>query len=383
MLEYPTLLVVALVIVGRRYTVDDLVKLKALLPTLVLIAIIGYLFRSTVGYVFFNNHTVWQSSFIFAGLCAIVWYNAKYDEKFTTFVAVLLMSFEILAMRQTLLERERNFFGVLSIFDRGEHIFMRHGTTTHGAISKQDIVSAEGQKPKPLTYYAPEGAMALSITTRQTDLQAHGKVGTYGIVGLGAGSLACYSQPGETWRYFEIDQAVVDAARNSKYFNYMQRCADKAPVILGDARITLRQEAKASYDVLIIDAFSSDSIPVHLITTEAIGEYLSLLKPDGILAFHISNRHLDLSPILAANLTLLRKDNPSLEAVDYINIAPQNTDFVESSEVVLMSMNESSIRAIKQLPSAKVLLDTGKATAWTDDFSNILAAIILNFKRLM
>jgi hypothetical protein len=380
MLEYPILLVFSLALVGRRYVPSDISRLKTMLPALAIIAVVGYFARSIIGSVVFYNNSVWYTSFIFAGLLVTLWFNAKSNEKLITFLAAVLVSLELIVMQQTLLERHRNFFGVLSIIDRGDHFIMRHGTTLHGAIKKQDIASAEHQKPKALTYYSPDGAMALSITTRQASLKAQGKTGTFGIVGLGAGSLACYSQPGENWRYFEIDQAVIDAAKNSKYFNFMSRCAKQAPVILGDARITLRKEEKAIYDVLIIDAFSSDSIPVHLITTDAMQEYLTLVKPDGLLVFHISNRHLNLAPIIAANMTLLQKIHPSLQAVQYLNRPVKNTNHVTASNVILMSRDEGTLQPIKSLAISKSLQDTEATTAWTDDFSNILAAIYLNWK---
>jgi len=380
MLEYPLLLAVSLALVGRRYVAADMQRLKTMLPLLAVIAVIAYFARSILGTMFFENKNVWHTSIIFAGLCALFWFNVKTKEGLSAFLAAILIMVEIMVVKETVLERSRNFFGVLSIYDGGTHYLMRHGTTLHGAIAKDDVTSPETQVPKALTYYAPVGAMALSITNRQASLKAAGQVGTYGVVGLGAGSLACYSQPGETWRYFEIDQAVIDAANNSKYFSFMNRCAKNAPVILGDARITLRQEAKASYDVLVIDAFSSDSIPVHLITTDAINEYLSLVKPDGVLTFHISNRHLDLAPILAANMTLLQKTHPGLHAVQYINWPGENKNYVTASNVVMFSRDEAALRAMKTSTSAKSLEDKGKATAWTDDYSNILAAMFFSFK---
>jgi len=174
---------------------------------------------------------------------------------------------------------------------------------------------------------------------------------------------------------------VIDAANNDTYFNFMGRCAKGAPVILGDARITLRNEAKAGYDVLVIDAFSSDSIPVHLITTDAMREYLSLLKQDGIIAFHISNRHMDLAPVVAANMAEVRKSDPTLAGIRYVHVPASTEQYITPSIVVLMSRDEAALRELASSPNATPLSAMMPVTPWTDDYSNILSAILLNLKR--
>lgn len=382
-LEYPLLLALALALVGRRYSAGDIAKLKSLLPQFVIIAVLAYLARSFAGHYVFGNRTAWITSIVFAILCVVLWSNIKTKAGLAAFLAAILASMEMASVKSGVLSVSRNFFGVLSIAssDGGGHYLMRHGTTLHGAIAKADLTLPEGGRPKALTYYSPDGAMARSITSRQDSLKAQGRNGTYGVVGLGAGSLACYSQPGDIWRFFEIDQAVIDAANNDTYFNFMGRCAKGAPVILGDARITLRNEAKAGYDVLVIDAFSSDSIPVHLITTDAMREYLSLLKQDGIIAFHISNRHMDLAPVVAANMAEVRKSDPTLAGIRYVHVPASTEQYITPSIVVLMSRDEAALRELASSPNATPLSAMMPVTPWTDDYSNILSAILLNLKR--
>jgi spermidine synthase len=121
-----------------------------------------------------------------------------------------------------------------------------------------------------------------------------------GIVGLGTGELGCYAKPGQQWTFYEIDPLVERIARDRDFFQFMSRCGNEPTVVLGDARLTLERAGDGSYDVLVIDAFSSDSIPTHLLTEEALALYLKKLSARGVVLFHISNRYLDLAPVVAA-----------------------------------------------------------------------------------
>lgn len=120
------------------------------------------------------------------------------------------------------------------------------------------------------------------------------------MVGLGAGSLACYAQPGDTWRFFEIDPAVVRMAQDPAWFTFLHVCAPAAPIVQGDARLTIAAEPKSSFDVLVLDAFSSDAIPVHLLTREALRLYWQKIRPGGVLLVHISNRYMELESVVGA-----------------------------------------------------------------------------------
>ena len=117
------------------------------------------------------------------------------------------------------------------------------------------------------------------------------------VIGLGAGSLACYVEPGDIWRFFEIDSSVVDIARDPNRFTYLSACAPNVPIVLGDARLTLAREPDGQFDLIIVDAYSSDAIPIHLATREAMALYKAKLAPDGIVVMHVSNRHLDLNSV--------------------------------------------------------------------------------------
>ena len=191
--------------------------------------------------------------------------------------------------------RARTWFGVYRVVDvAGEGVMAGrlrlffHGTTLHGMAWKRP----DGEMESRTGYYAPEGPygdVMRGLRLRQDGLHM-------GVAGLGAGSLLCYAQPGDTVTVYEIDPAVVSLARS--HFRALEDCARQAVVKVGDGRLMLAREAPGTFDALFLDAFSSGSVPVHLLTLEAFEEYLRVLEPDGVLAVHISNRHLRLEPLL-------------------------------------------------------------------------------------
>jgi spermidine synthase len=197
-----------------------------------------------------------------------------------------------------------------------------------------------------------------------------------GIVGLGAGSLACYAQAGEAWRYYEIDPVVVRIATDPKLFNFLSRCMPEPDIVVGDARLTLMQVPPQHFGYLVIDAFSSDSIPVHLLTAEALRLFADKLDPDGLIALHVSNNHLDLVPALASTIALV----PGLVAVA-VNDDPSASELDASpSRVVFIARNAATLAPVRRWPDA-VALPASRARAWTDDYSDVLSALIRRFWR--
>jgi SAM-dependent methyltransferase len=166
-----------------------------------------------------------------------------------------------------------------------------HGTTVHG---KQALDPMEHRKPT--FYYArsgPLGDVFEAVNARRHDA-------AIGITGMGAGGIAAYLEAGQTMTFFEIDPVVVRVASDPQLFTYLAEAPVPPRVVLGDARLSLREEATGTYDALILDAFSSDAIPAHLITLEALREDIRVLRPDGLLVVHVSNRYYDLSPAIGA-----------------------------------------------------------------------------------
>ncbi|MDO9364413.1 MAG: fused MFS/spermidine synthase [Sphingopyxis sp.] len=190
-------------------------------------------------------------------------------------------------------KRVRSYFGVYTVSDYPESQQRRlaHGTTLHG-LQRTDAA----HRRDPTTYYGHKSGVGLTLDKAE---MLAGPEASIGIVGLGAGTLACYRKPGQQWTIFEIDPAMVQIARDPKKFTYLSDCAGDTSIVIGDARLQLAKQPPGRFDVIVIDAFSSDAIPLHLLTKEAIGIYSRALKPDGILLIHISNRFFDLEPVLA------------------------------------------------------------------------------------
>jgi spermidine synthase len=194
-----------------------------------------------------------------------------------------------------------------------------------------------------------------------------------GVVGLGSGGTVCYGRPGQQWTFFEIDPTVERIARDGRLFTHLATTAASVDVRLGDGRLLLAEAAPASFDLLILDAFSSDAIPLHLVTREAIELAFSRLKPDGVLAFHVSNRYLDLASVLGA----IARDTGLQARVNFDAVVPpaEQREGKQPSRWLIMTRTVSAMGPLATdarwdvLPSAA----TG---AWTDDFSNILGVFL-------
>lgn len=236
-----------------------------------------------------------------------------------------------------------------------------NGTTIHGA---QRLVDIGAEHPRPTSYYDVGGAIAQVI-----DSEVAKSSKTIGIVGLGVGVIACYKQPGQDWHFYEIDKHVDDIARNPDLFTYMSSCAGDSPTYLGDARVILNNQ-DIKFDILMLDAFSSDSIPTHLMTLEAIEMYLDKLNEDGILIFHVSNRYYN------AHLPVVRAID-ELGLVGRLQFYKQdipNGKLAISSNVVIFARSEEAFGALADDPRwSKTESDGGDV--WTDDFANPLSIL--------
>jgi spermidine synthase len=265
---------------------------------------------------------------------------------------------------------ERSFFGVHRVITtpEGDMRLLMHGTTTHGAERLREKDGSVVTHPIAATYYYPGSPMEKALALARAH-HADGPLNA-GIVGLGAGAMACNMRAGENLKYFEIDQSVVDIARNPSHFRYLARCRPEVPIVVGDARLTLVKEIDASIDYLLIDAFSSDAIPAHLMTIEAIRLYLSKLSEGGALVFHISNRHIDLRPVLASGLATL----PGLEAVFVADPAETSGYDRSPSSVVIASRNPNMIAEARTWTGARPLKPSNLAP-WSDDRNDVLTSL--------
>jgi SAM-dependent methyltransferase len=220
---------------------------------------------------------------------------------FATCLLALMMSYGGWSVLKLSLgdTRDRSYFGVYTVSTRpgGSARVLTHGTTVHGVQSLRP-----GLQREPTSYYTRLSGVGLAMAGAEP---LFGPAARIGVVGLGTGTLACYRVPGQSWTFYEIDPAIVKVARDPRRFTFLSGCAPDARVVLGDARLSLARQPSSSLDLLAVDAFSSDAVPMHLLTREAIDVYGRALQPSGLLMMHISNRYLDLKPVLAANAAAL------------------------------------------------------------------------------
>ena len=277
-------------------------------------------------------------------------------------------------------DAERSFFGVYRMqfvpSRDGAGIFrtLVHGTTLHGAQRLFDGKGKAVDDTVPTTYYYPESPMGQTIAKRREVLAKEGKKGHYGIVGLGTGSSACHKQEGETWKFFEIDPVVIKVASNPKNFTFIAKCQPDIDIAVGDARLTIAKEPDASFDLFIVDAFTSDAIPVHMLTLEAVKLFLDKLKPDGVVLLHTSNRYLDLDSVLGSTLRLLPEGTAGIVMHD-LRSDRMRHPAQSSSTVVVFAKSEAALQPYRALDGVSELDDYGLG-AWTDDYSDILGAFM-------
>jgi SAM-dependent methyltransferase len=266
------------------------------------------------------------------------------------------------------LSLERNFFGVLRVTssDDGQLKQFYHGNTKHG---RQYIDPA--RHCEPLSYYHRRGPLGQALET----FSSLKTLSNVAVVGLGTGAMACYAQAGQDWTFYEIDPAVLAMAQNEKFFSYLNCAGSPVKTILGDARLQLRNAPDGHYDLIVLDAFSSDAIPTHLLTKEAMELYMSKLAPDGRLLFHVSNRYLDLRPVIA---NLAAKSNLACFGVISENLQTQRAeggDGLDPSLWVAVARHAEDLGTLIGNPGWQKLEGRPQAKIWTDDYSNVLGAM--------
>jgi hypothetical protein len=293
--------------------------------------------------------------------------------KFAFAIAIALMLPHVYPPEGGRFESVRSFFGVHKIQDTADGKFrvLMHGTTIHGA---QRIRDESGRPlagpPEPLTFYHVGSPLAQGIRALR---ERKGGPLRVAAIGLGTGSLACHRMAGEEWRYFEIDPDVIRIARDPRRFTFLEACAPDLPIVQGDARLTLAREPDGAYDLIIVDAFSSDAIPVHLLTREAMAVYKRKLAPRGAVMMHVSNRHLELASVVAgiadANgfKTWVNHDEDNEDRDD---------EYVFSSSVAIAAADQSDLGRLTEQSGWESEEPDPDQKTWTDDYSNILGAIV-------
>ena len=294
----------------------------------------------------------------------------RHTPAFVGVAALLALAAQAIDSRSEVIRSDRSFFGVLKQAEveigglGGKVRTLAHGTTLHGAQARDDRYRC-----RPLTYYAPETPIGQVFRTVQAE-RAPINIAT---IGLGTGTSAAFTRSVDRLTFFEIDPLVVEIAHDPKNFSYTTECArGKIDFVIGDARLTLAKQPPENFDIILVDAFSSDAIPAHLLTREAMKIYLSKLKPDGVIILHLSNRHLELSPPAYA----AAKAAGGVALEQFYQSSPASPPLWESSEqVMIVGRSPQALQTFHkdarwEMPAVTTV------RPWTDDYMNLVGAII-------
>ncbi|HXW69154.1 MAG TPA: fused MFS/spermidine synthase, partial [Dissulfurispiraceae bacterium] len=258
----------------------------------------------------------------------------------------------------------RNFYGWLKVDDYNESSEDKYRCLVNGTIIHGIQFLDEARRDKPVSYYSPASGIGMAIEHLRTGARR------VGIIGLGAGTISAYARPGDVYRFYEINPLVKKIALQQ--FSYLSDCRGKVEILIGDGRLLLEQENNQQYDLLAVDAFSSDSIPIHLLTVEAIQLYFHHLTPEGILALHISNLHLDIAPVIEQVRSTLGK-----QAI-LISSDGDDDEEIYEADWVLMTSGRNLLRIPEMKKAATELRSRHDLRVWTDNYSNLIQIVKFN-----
>jgi SAM-dependent methyltransferase len=271
----------------------------------------------------------------------------------------LVLALAVLVLQPAAIFRDRSFFGVTEVLrpDGATRTTLMNGTTVHGIQSTDPAFASV-----PEAYYARPGPFGDLFRV----LAADGATHDVAVVGLGAGAVSTYVEPGSSMTYFEIDAVVAEVASDPRYFTYLSGAVVRPRIVLGDARLSLRHVPDATYDAVVVDAFSSDAIPTHLLTIEAMGEYVRVLRPGGLVLVHISNRYYDLGPAVAA---AAQAAGLQAERRIYVPTEPESAAGATTTDAVVVSSSPTVLDALRTRGWSPL---PATAAPMTDDFMDIL-----------
>jgi spermidine synthase len=371
-LEYPLLIVAALAcrpgVVGALRSLGAKRIAAMVAAALVALVAIGW---SGIG----NALPLWLVLATMGALAAGMALSREAPARLLAIAALAFALIEVMQANRGIVERTRSFFAVhtVSAIDSGRVHLLVHGTTVHGAERMRDEAGRPlTSRPAPASYFHPGGVYEQAIFAVRA--AQGGRLGRIAVIGLGMGSLACHGRDGESWEFFEIDPEVVRLARDTRYFRSLTACAPAAPIVLGDGRLTLA-ESKGPYDLIVLDAFSSDSVPVHLLTREALAMYADKLAPNGAIIFNISNRYMALEAVVAASASA--NGMTTLFAADSRAKAEFSQTLASSARVAVSARRPEDLGAIAKAGNWRHVAPD--ARTWTDDYSNILDPMLRMF----
>jgi spermidine synthase len=346
--EYPLALVAALLVLpGPRSLRRD-----ALLPALYLAALVAGLVAAAA----LGTTAVRVVFAVAIGSLALL---AARPLRLALCLAALLL---LTTFGGTSLHSERTFFGVLRVVEgeRGEHV-LTHGTTIHG---RQHL--APGRRDDPLSYYTRQGPLGQVFAARRGELER------VAVVGLGAGSIAAYGRPDDAYTFYELDPAVARIAADRRWFTFLSDSRAEVRVVIGDGRLRMAEAPLGAYDLIVLDAFSSDAVPAHLLTREAVELYLRKLAPGGVVAFHITNNHLNLEPVVAG---IGRSLGLAGVAQDHQVSAAARAAGANRSRWAVLARSKQALAGLATDGRWRRLSSSPDQPVWTDQFSNVLSVV--------
>jgi hypothetical protein len=365
-LEYPLALVLACALRPARPGVSETPlarRLDVALPVIVGAFALGmmYLLNASQSKA---PHTLLLVFIVPAVLCFS--FSARPLRFALTVAALMLAGGSYAAAQEHASHRGRSFFGVHRVFDLPERNlrYLIHGGVVHG-IQHLDA----GKRREPSTYFHKTGPIGQMFTA----FAGQGDKQRVGVIGLGIGTLAAYSEAGQDWTFFEIDPAIAHLASDPRQFTYLSDSPARTRIVLGDARIALVKEPANAFDILVVDAFSSDAVPVHLLTREALQLYLQKLDAGGVLVFNITNSYLNLTPLIGdlahdAGLVVRVQHDVFADAAA-ISLGKQ------TSRWAVMARSNEALGPLARDARWKPVVARSTPNAWTDDFSNPLSLV--------
>ncbi len=318
---------------------------------------------------FIFNKVLPDATYFIAGLITLTLLFLRKTR--ITFAVVSLILLSIFPLRSNIysgdniIYQSRNFFGVIRIIDKENQRILMHGTTNHGMQIK-----TEGKLAlEKISYYSKYSPIFDVMSYYDLHGEDNQKIA---VLGLGIGIMSCFQKDGRSYDFYEIDPEIMHLAENKEYFTFLSDCGSPYKTILGDARIKIKEQPNKGYDLVLTDAFSSDNIPIHLLTKEAISSYLSKTSDEGAVVLHISNRYLDLEPILTKTASEL-----GYELLGHAKYPPKSLNKEEHqyfpSHHVILTKSEKMKSFLRDRNWTNGMTNP-KAKSWTDSYSNIIAA---------
>lgn len=371
-LEYPLLMLAVLAVRPEVLAIARKDAVRQTLEALALMALVGLPFLWLAG----SHEAIAYYVTVMMVLAAIMAVSVKAPVRLLVLGCTTLLIASFYSPSFSVMLRARSFYGSYTVFNIGDYRILYHGTTMHGAERVRDDKGNLLQgRPEPLSYYYAGGPYSEALS--HTRAAAGGTFHNVALVGVGVGVLSCNARDGENWTLYELDPLDVRIAQNRNLFRSLDVCAKRQKIVEGDGRLMLK-ESKGPFDLIILDAFTSDSVPVHLLTQDAVALYKSRLSEHGALIFNISNRNIELASVVAASAAA----NGMAVAIKRDPRPSDQSHFKTAAEIAVVTRSAKDLAALDLGPSWYRRHYATDTRPWTDDYSDIPGAIWRKFENL-